>query len=222
VKLVDVADSKNEMNAARKDKRIGLPVPYDNTRPVHTGLDLGMDGAMAIIFFQTDGVRHRFIDFARGESAGLSDFIRIVKEKATTRNWIYGRHYSPHDIEVRDWSNMSGVTAKTRKEVAAEYGIDFTVVGRVSDKSDSIESARRLIATSYFCSEYAEGLVESLDSYSRMWNKTTSQWMATPAKNGYDHAADAFQQISMGLQPDRVLRRDMIDGGKKKGSHWSA
>jgi hypothetical protein len=213
---------KNEMNAARRDKRIGYPIAYDSTRPVHTGLDLGMDGAMAIIFFQTDGVRHRFIDFARGESAGLSDFIRIVKEKATTRGWLYGTHYSPHDIEVRDWSNMSGITAKTRREVAAEHGINFTVVGRVQDKSDSIEAARRLISSSWFCSDRADGLVEALDSYSRQWNKTTMQWMAQPAKNGADHPADAFQQIAMGLIPDRVLRRDMITGGKRKGSHWSA
>lgn len=41
---------KSEMNQARRDGRIGKPVPYDNTRPVHTGLDLGMDGHMAIIF----------------------------------------------------------------------------------------------------------------------------------------------------------------------------
>ena len=212
---------KNEMNNARRDKRIGQPVSHDPTRPVHTGLDLGLDGNMAIIFFQTDGVRHRFIDFAKGESSGLSDFIRIIKEKSQTRQFSYGRHYAPHDVETRDWSNMSGVTAQTRKEVAADHGIDFTVVGRVSDKSDSIESARRMISSSWFCSEYAGGLVEALDLYTRGWNKTTAQWMASPAKNGYDHAADAFQQISMGLQPDPIVRRDQF-GAKRKGSHWSS
>jgi hypothetical protein len=32
---------KTEMNLARRDKRIGLPVPHDPTRPVHTYWDLG-------------------------------------------------------------------------------------------------------------------------------------------------------------------------------------
>jgi len=212
---------KNEMNQARREKRIGLPVPHDTTRPVHTFWDLGLDGNMAIGFMQTDGVRHRVIDFARGESSGLSDGIRILKEKNATRGFMYGKHYGPHDLETRDWSNMSGVTAQTRKEVAAEHGIDFIVVDRVGDKADSIEAARRMIATTWFCSEYAGGLVECLDNYVRMWNKTIQQWMATPAKNGFDHGADAFQQISMGLQPDVVYRRDQLNKGRK-GSHWSS
>jgi hypothetical protein len=212
---------KNEMNQARRDKRVGLPVPHDPTRPVHTFWDLGMDGNMAIGFLQTDGVRHRAIDFARGESSGLSDGIRILKEKNATRGFMYGKHYGPHDLETRDWSDMTGVTAKTRKEVAAEHGIDFIVVARVGDKADSIEAARRMIATTYFCSEFAGGLVECLDNYTRAWNKTTQQWMAVPAKNGFDHGADAWQQISMGLQPDVVYRRDQLGKGRK-GSHWSS
>jgi hypothetical protein len=211
---------KNEMNAARRDRRIGLPVPYDDTRPVHTGWDLGMDGNMAIIFFQTDGVRHRFIDFARGEHSGLSDGLRILKEKNASRGFRYGKHYGPHDLIEREWTDMQNVTARTRKEIAAENGVDFIVVARVGDKGDSIEAGRRLINSSYFCSEYAGDLVECCDNYTRSWNKTTAQWLAAPAKNGFDHGADAFQQIAMGLQPDVVYRRDQF-GGRRKGSFWS-
>jgi hypothetical protein len=210
---------KNEMNAARRDKRIGYPVPYDDSRPVHTYWDLGMDGNMAIGFMQTDGVRHRHIDFARGESAGLSDGLRILKQKSETRGFRYGKHYGPHDLNTRDWSNMTGVTAQSRKEVAAEHGVDFIVVDRVGDKADSIEAGRRFINNSWFCSEYCGDLVECCDNYTRAWNKTTLQWMATPAKNGFDHGADALQQIAMGMQPDVVYRRDQL--GKRKGSHWS-
>lgn len=212
---------KDEMNAARRDKRIGLPVPHDPTRPVSTFWDLGMDGNLAIGFMQTDGVRHRIIDFARGEHSGLSDGLRILQDKTQTRGFRYFKHYGPHDLSVREWSDMEGVTARTRKEVAAEHGVDFIVVPRVGDKADSIEAARRLINTSYFCSEYASDLVECLDNYTKSWNRTTAQWMPVPAKNGFDHGADAFQQVAMGLQPEIIHRRS--DGfGKRKGSHWSA
>lgn len=212
---------KDEMNRARRDGRVGKPVPYDSSRPVHTYWDLGLDGNMAIGFMQTDGVRHRHIDFARGEHSGLKEGIKIIKEKAETRGFVYGKHYGPHDLKTREWGDMEGVTARSRKEIAAEHGIDFIVVSKVADKQDSIEAARRLIATSYFCSEYAGDLVECLDNYTKMWNKTTMQWMALPAKNGFDHGADAFQQIAMGLQPDVVHRRDQIPT-RRKGSHWSA
>lgn len=212
---------KSEMNLARKDRRIGYPVPHDPTRPVHTSIDIGMDGNLFVIFMQTDGVRHRFIDAVRGEHAGLMDFLRILKEKNQTRGFMYGKHYAPHDVESRDWSNMSEITAKSRKEVAAEHGVDFIVVPRVGDKQDSIEAARRMINTSYFCATYANDLVECLDNYSRGWNKSTAQWMPIPAKNGYDHGADSYQNIAMALQPDKVYRRDSF-GGKRKGSHWSS
>ncbi len=212
---------KKEMNEARRDGRIGKPVPYDTTRPVHTYWDLGMDGNLAIGFMQTDGVRHRHIDFARGQHSGLSEGIKILQDKQQTRGFMYGKHYGPHDLETRDWSNMSGVTAQTRKEVAAEHGINFIVVPRVGDKADAIEAARRMIANSWFCSEYSGDLVECLDNYTRAWNKTTAQWLGIPAKNGFDHGADAFQQISMGLQPDVVRRREQFSSGRK-GSHWSS
>jgi hypothetical protein len=212
---------KNEMNAARRDRRIGFPVPHDPTRPVHTSTDLGLDENLAIVFFQTDGVRHRFIDFARGEHSGLMDFIRIIKEKNANRGFSYGKHYAAHDIKQRDWSNMTGVTAQTRMEVAADHGVQFIPVDRVSDKQDSIEAGRRFIGQGYFCSEYASGLVECLDNYTKSWNRATQQWSPAPAKNGFDHGADAFQGAAMGLQPDTVKRRDQFRG-KPKGSQWSA
>lgn len=211
---------KTEMNQARKDGRVGKPVPYDSTRPVHTSVDLGNDENMFISFFQTDGVRHRFIDSARGENSGLSDFIRILKEKNATRGFVYAKHYSGHDMAHKDWSNMGGVTAQTRKEVAAEYGIDFIVVPRVGDKMDSIEAARRLINSSWFCSDHAQLLVECLDSYQKKWNKSTLQWAGEPAKNGFDHGADSYQNIAMMMQPDIVSRRDAFSSGKRKGSQW--
>lgn len=212
---------KNEMNQARRDGRIGQPVPHDPSRPVHTFWDLGMDGNLAIGAMQTDGVRHRFIAFARGEHSGLSEGLRILKGWNEFRGFRFGKHYGPHDLLEREWTDMHNVTARTRKEIAAENGVDFIVVPRVGDKGDSIEAARRMIATSWFCSEYAGDLVECLDNYSKMWNKSTAQWMSTPAKNGFDHGADAYQQIAMGLQPDVVHRRDQM-GPKRKGSHWSA
>ena len=57
------------MSRARQDKRIGLPVPFDPYRPVNTFWDFGMDDETAIWFHQTDGQRHRLIDFY-GNSGG--------------------------------------------------------------------------------------------------------------------------------------------------------
>jgi len=54
---------KSELTKARDEKRIGLPLPYDPTRVVNTFWDIGVDDENVIWFHQTDGVRHRLIDF---------------------------------------------------------------------------------------------------------------------------------------------------------------
>lgn len=208
---------KAEMNLARRERRIGLPIPHDPTRPVHTFWDIGMDDETAIGFMQTDGVRHRFIDFVRQSHVGVTGAVRALREKALERGFQYGKHYGPHDMENTDWSNPN---VETRKQVLAGFGVSITTVPRVGDKADSIESARRMINMSYFCADHAGGLVECLDNYSKKWNKSTSQWLAEPAKNGFDHGADAYQQIAMGLEPeDGPTNRGRRE--KKKGSFWS-
>jgi hypothetical protein len=62
---------KRELAKARDDKRIGLPLPHDPSRPVNTFWDIGMDDENCIWFNQTDGVRHRLIDFYCNSGEGL-------------------------------------------------------------------------------------------------------------------------------------------------------
>jgi hypothetical protein len=70
---------KRELTKARDEKRIGLPVPYDPTRLVHTFWDIGMDDENCIRFHQTDGVRHRLIDFSQKSSEGLAHYVAVVR-----------------------------------------------------------------------------------------------------------------------------------------------
>jgi hypothetical protein len=66
---------KRELQRARDDKRIGLPLPYDPSRLVQTFWDIGMDDENCIWFHQTDGVRHRLIDFYSNSGEGLPHYI---------------------------------------------------------------------------------------------------------------------------------------------------
>jgi len=168
---------KREMGRARNDRRIGLPVPYDPTRPVNTFGDIGMDDEQAIWFHQTDGVRHRFIDFSQSSGEGLSHYIRVLKEKAEERGFIYGKHYGPHDLSVREWGNPS---VQTRAQTAAGFGIKFIIVPKVQDKGEAIEAARRFIGLSYFDSVHCAEGIKALDNYRKTWNEKLAAWSAIP------------------------------------------
>ena len=65
----------------RDEKRIGLPLPFDPSRPVNTFWDIGMDDKNCIWFHQTDGVRHRLIDFYSNSGEGLAHYVQVIREK---------------------------------------------------------------------------------------------------------------------------------------------
>jgi len=86
----EISDMENKRQITR--------VPYDPSLPVHTSWDLGVSDHTAIIFFQQLGRSVNIIDYIEERGQGLPFFIQLLKEK----DYIYGDHYAPHDIEVTD------------------------------------------------------------------------------------------------------------------------
>jgi hypothetical protein len=216
---------KNELSKARTEKRIGMPVPYDPTRRVHTCWDKGMNEKSdrnAIWWFQHDGVRFRWIDYYENGGENIAHYASVVEDKRIARKFVYGTHYGPHDLRQRVWGNTSP-TPKTMEDIAREAGVNFTIVDRVEDKEVSIEAARRAINTSFFCSEYTDKGVKGLDNYTKTWSKITNQYTNMPFHNWASNPADALQCGAMGVKPEPVPREGRRETfGKRKGSHWSS
>jgi hypothetical protein len=85
-----------EMKAARAQGRI-TAVPYDPALPVDTDWDLGID-AMAVRFTQSERSGNlRVIDYEESVGEGMVAMITKVKKK----DYVWGQHWAPHDIEVR-------------------------------------------------------------------------------------------------------------------------
>lgn len=206
---------REEIGRARRDERIGLKVPFDPSRPVNTFWDIGED-TTAIWFHQTDGVRHRLIDYYEEEGGSLQKCAGVLEDKRRDRGFVYSKHYGPHDLDQRVWSQ----DAKTRKATAIGFGIEFTVVDRIEVKADSIEAGRRMINMSWFDDEHCRLGVSRLENYSKKWNKAMGQWDSDPKHDINSHAADSWQQGAMGLQPERVSRGDRR-GRDRKGSAWA-
>lgn len=209
---------KSEMTKARADKRIGELVPYDPSRRVNTFWDLGMDDYTSIIFHQTDGVRHRLIDYYENSGEGLPHYAKILRHKQDELGYIYGTHYGPHDMAVKDWSG----DAKQRKEIAEDLGIKpWIIADKPDDKADAIEAVRQFLAMVWFDSVRCSRLVDCLDNFSKKWNDVLGVWRAEPLHNWASHAADALQTGVLGFQQEAAPREKRIKD-KRKGSAWSA
>lgn len=220
---VEGAFFKREMAAARATGRVGHAVPFDPTRAVYTSLDIGVDGGMFLIFWQTDGVRHRAIDCLEDEdhTGSIQLYASWLLEKQRERGFRYTTHYAPHDMAQRDFSS----NAKSRKTIAAELGVEVEVVPQIDAKADSIENARRFLASCWFDAEHCGRLVDCLDNYQKKWNKATQQWSHEPLKNGFDHGADAFQNAASGYAPDAETRPPRSGRSRSRASgatSWSS
>lgn len=164
-------------------------------------------------------MRFRWIDYHENAGEGIQYYARIIHEKREQRKFIYGTHFGPHDLKNRDWGNE----AKTMEAIAADLGVKFQIVPRVSHKEDSIEQARRVLNNSWIDQEYCARLVEVLDNYRKKWNKVLAQWTNEPLHDVYSNGADAFQTGAMGMQPDKPEREGRREKfGTRKGTHWSA
>lgn len=208
---------RKELTKARQDGRIGKAVPHDPTRRVNTFWDIGEDGT-AIIFHQSDGVRHRIIDCFEEEGGSLQSACAMVDAKARERDFIYAEHYFPHDIEEREWGNK----AVTRRSTAEELlGKKIKVVERIAHKEDSIEAGRRMLGMTWVDEEYAGRFVVCADNYRKTWNERMGMFMSEPVHDWATHMCDAFQQGAMGLEPERVRDRRTGKRDAKKGSSWA-
>jgi hypothetical protein len=207
---------REEISRARREGRIGSVIPLDTTRGVNTFWDIGED-CTAIWFHQTDGVRHRFVDYWEEQGSSLQRACHALDEKRRERGFIYRDHYGPHDLANRDWAHE----AKSRKDVAAELGVKFTVVPRIAVKADSIEAARRLLNNSWFDAKYCQDGVNRLENYRKRWNKQLAQFNPDPLHDLASHGSDAFQQGAMGLKPEKVEAEHRYRPKMRVGSQWS-
>lgn len=175
-----------EINQAEIDGRI-TSVPYDPRLPVHTAWDLGMADSTVVWFLQCVGAETRWIDCLKGEGVGLDWYVRQLKD----RPYNYGRHYLPHDVQVREMG-----TGKSRKEVLDGLGLRDIEVGKALPVADGVQALRMLLATSWFDKAKCKEGLEALRMYRREWDDKRQEFRPHPLHDWTSHYADAAREFA--------------------------
>lgn len=175
-----------EINQAEIDGRV-TTVPYDPRLPVYTSWDLGMADSTVIWFTQCVGAETRWIDCVKGEGVGLDWYVRELKE----RPYNYGRHYLPHDVQVREMG-----TGKSRKEVLEGLGLRDIEVGKALPVADGIQALRMLLATSWFDKVKCKEGLEALRMYRREYDDKRQEFRPHPLHDWTSHYADAAREFA--------------------------
>lgn len=172
--------------------RIGN-VPIDRGALVHTAWDLGVSDSTAIWFVQCVGKERRLIDYHEGSGVGLDAYARVLEDKAKKHGWVYGLHYFPHDIEVRELGNGG----QSRSDTLRGLGIKPKVVPQ-SNVHDGINAVRRMLDFTWIDEKRCERGLDALRQYQRAWNEKTKMFSDAPLHSWPSHGADAIRTFACG------------------------
>lgn len=196
------------ISLAYKEGRIGK-VPHEPRLKVNTYWDLGINDRMAIWFAQVTGQEVRVIDYYENSNQGLVHYIQKLKDK----NYIYGEHFAPHDIEVRELTS-----GKSRRDTAQNLGIDFLPTPNLS-LNDGIDAARSIFGRCWFDSEKCKEGLNALKNYRKVWDDKKKTYLNHPLHDWSSNGADSFRYLAVNVdyekageiekEPDRYKRREL-------------
>lgn len=169
-------------------------VPYDTNYKVHTAWDLGIGDSTVIFFYQIlrGGAVH-IIDHYEARGEGLEHYAGVLDEKG----YLYGRHYAPHDIEVRELG-----TGKSRREIAWNLGINFHVAPKLP-LEDGIHATQTLLPRCYFDAKKCAKGLEALRHYHRVYDERKQTFRTSPNHDWSSHSADAMRMLAVSIEEER-------------------
>lgn len=184
-----------ELNNAEAQGRI-LSLAWEPVLPVHTAWDLGMADSTSIVFWQqTSGGEIRVIDYYEASGHGLDHYVKALRDKPYT----YGRHYAPHDIQVRELG-----TGKSRLEVAQSLGIRFDLAPNVS-LEDGINAVRMMLPKCWFDKTKTNALLEALRLYQEKRDPKRNISLG-PLHDWTSHAADCVRYMAISQREQHTMK----------------
>lgn len=180
-----------QIKAAQDAGRV-CRVPYDPALKVDTAWDLGIDDYTAIWFFQQVGREVRAIDYFETSGEGLQS---IVRQAIASKPYVYGTHYLPHDVMVREL----GAGGRSRFETLSGLGLTNINVGVAAEPEDRVNASRQVIPITWFDAEKCATGLDHLRNYRKRWNKSTSSYTG-PLHDSASHGSDAFGEFAVNRQ----------------------
>lgn len=171
---------------------------FGNDAPVNTAWDIGVGDSTAIWFYQKVGIEIHLIDYYENSGEGLEHYAKVLRDK----DYTYGEHYGPHDIDNRDFSNKG----LTRRQIAMNgfdldnngkiYRLRFNVVPKLSI-DDGINHSRKMLERCVFDKDTTERGIKCLESYRKEWNDKLGCFRDRPLHDWASDGADAFRYLAV-------------------------
>lgn len=174
-------------------------VPWEPGLLVHTSMDIGVNDATTLIWFQVvgDGSVIRIIDCYSNTGLGIDHYAKVLQDKP----YRYGKYFAPHDIKVREW----GGGAISRYEKARQLGIDFTLIEQVPI-IDGIENVWINFSKFWIDQDKCASLINALENYRKEWDEQKQIYKNKPVHNWASNYADALRYLCLSLHKTKKGR----------------
>lgn len=162
-------------------------VLYDSRYPVYTACDIGRMVTIIVYYQLIPRNTIHVIDCTRIERGGISELAQDIKKK----NYTYGKHYYPHDMEVEEF----GATMK-RIQIAETLGIGGKVLEKEKNKQEGIECVRQIFPRTFIDKEKCKELIRALRNYRHEYDTLKGTYSKNPVADWSADWADAFRYVA--------------------------
>lgn len=184
-----------QMRTLRKAGHI-TRVEYDPAYPVHTFWDFGNANYMAIWFFQHIGREWRMIRYYQDAGKDFSQYLKFMNDC----EYIYGKHYVPHDGATTRMMETGNMSYKTVMENLGFRNIVVVPVTKSVWKDIEFNCKPALVKVWFDEKNCAAG-IKCLDNYRKKRNKD-GVWENEPEHDEFSDGADAFRTFVMGYKEE--------------------
>jgi phage terminase large subunit len=191
--LLEDAVYKEELRALLQEDRF-TRVPYTPRAPVSTFWDIGWRNHTCIVLAQMIGQEMRVIDYVEDSYKPTEFYLKILKAK----DYLYDRHYLPHDAAHKDKTSGFSVHDLVRKNFADSHVV---VLPRTSSLDADIMAVRSAFPLVWIDAKKCARLLECLQNY--VYEVQGRKTVPKHDNAGFCDGADAFRCMAMAMRPPK-------------------
>jgi hypothetical protein len=184
-------------------------VPYDDSLPVNTAWDIGLDDFTSIWCFQLGkGGSINLLNYYENWDEGASHYADYLNKL----RYRWGRHIFPHDAMKRD----AGAKTTYIDHIKPLLDGRFIVLDlKECDKLEGIQSVRSILSRCIFDEEKCIKGFKHLEAYKKEWNEKLGCYRNSPLHDEHSHCADSMRYLAVGLRAMESSGKGSVDNDLK-------
>jgi phage terminase large subunit len=119
----------------------------------------------------------------------------MLRDRSTSEGYLYGKHYLPHDVKVKELS-----TGKDRVSSLRAMGLDNIQIVAKLGIDDGINAVRKILPRCWFEREKCQDGLKALRQYRREYDDVRKVFYEKPHHDWASDPADAFRYLAVGLR----------------------